>query len=491
MPRAKTTRAPRKKRASGATVKGRGAYTNMIQGGSRPFTGVAKTQYSYTNPGPVGRFGRAVGSAIGARYGGPLGAQAGNAIGGLAHYVGRLFGSGAYKVGMAPTVNSLFKGTTGKNLSFGRDDSIRIKRREYIGDIISSSTASTFEYQAFPINPGLIGTFPWLSQMATMYQTYKMHGCVFEYKSTSADALNSTNTQLGTVITCTDYNTASRDFRTKQDMLNSYGGLDIKTSESCFAGVECDPKKLPMNELYIRSATVSATDIRLSDMGNFYIGTTGCQGQSVRLGELYVIYDVELMLPINPIQGLMVQSLIYQLYPGSVNTSVYLGKWNLQTPNIAVIEPGTKDAISHGLDTSNILVWSDMLYEYISFPQNSNGSFFKVDMYYEGSLAALCNSPTIVGINGCTIPFASVAPLTIAVETSRTLKITNFVKVPGVGEGATGRWTMYDASKWPSIRVSKGSGNLPGTIVNASVTITQVNGTIDDYFAKIASKSQA
>jgi hypothetical protein len=39
--------------------------------------------------------------------------------------------------------------------------------------------------------------FPWLSNIAQNFESYKLRGLVFEFKSMSGDALTSTNTALG------------------------------------------------------------------------------------------------------------------------------------------------------------------------------------------------------------------------------------------------------------------------------------------------------
>lgn len=74
---------------------------------------------------------------------------------------------------------------------------IIITHREYIGDVITSGTAGAFKTNTYYINPGLNKTFPWLSQIAQNFESYRMLGCAFEFKSMSSDALNSTNTALG------------------------------------------------------------------------------------------------------------------------------------------------------------------------------------------------------------------------------------------------------------------------------------------------------
>jgi hypothetical protein len=69
-----------------------------------------------------------------------------------------------------------------------------------------------------------------------------MHGLVFEYKSMSADALNSTNTALGQVILSVQYDAANAAFTNKQAQEAYDGAISIKPSSSVLLGVECEPR---------------------------------------------------------------------------------------------------------------------------------------------------------------------------------------------------------------------------------------------------------
>lgn len=292
---------------SGRTLYGRGAYT-------------------YSRPGPWGQagrmIGRAVGAAVGSRFGDEsLGKKIGGYAGGLAHYVGRIFGSGDYRIGEAPAYNSLFRGSKriprNAKLSFGRN-SFRVKYKEYLMDVISGPIAGTFSEQLFRFNPGVPSTFPWLSQLAAAFETYKWHGAVLEFKTMSADALNSTNTALGSVIMAADYNTATigQSFQNKQEMLNYMGAIDCKPSQSALMGIECDPNRLPIDQLYVRQGTIPfGQDPRLFDTCSFSVATTGFQAASVNVGELYIVYDVEFFMPVQQVPGSTMLAAEYNLTP--------------------------------------------------------------------------------------------------------------------------------------------------------------------------------
>lgn len=242
----------------------------------------------------------------------PISGLIGKAGGWLGDKIGTLFGLGAYNV----RKNSFIvpEGISPPNMHTRSGDTI-IAHREYVTDIVTSVTPGAFNIQSFKINPGLASTFPWLSEIATSYEEYEMLGCIFEFKSTSSDALNSTNTALGWVLQGTNYNAAQANFASKLAMLNTQYSNDCKPSESCIHPIECDPHFNPMMSQYIRSGAVpSGEDPKTYDLGNYQIATGGMQAASVVVGELWVSYQIALRKPIfGPQQGAGIQSDHYRL----------------------------------------------------------------------------------------------------------------------------------------------------------------------------------
>lgn len=242
---------------------------------------------SYRRPGPrrlKGHGGYA--EDFGSKIGGWLGGKAGG-------FLSNLFGFGEYKVnknslmqqsGTAPNDPPLVTNTSGAT---------RIQHREYIQDIVGSSG---FTIQTFPVQPGISTTFPWLSCVSQAFEEYILHGILFEFKSTSADALNSTNTALGTVIMATEYNPLHGPFTGKRDMENYVYSTSSPPSVSALHPIECARDVTVLSELFIRNVPLTGADLRFSDLGLFQIATVGMQA-SATIGELWVTYDVELIKP--------------------------------------------------------------------------------------------------------------------------------------------------------------------------------------------------
>lgn len=189
-------------------------------------------------------------------------------------------------------------------LSFNGDGrgGCRIRHSEYLQDCITSSTVGAFQNEGmWLINPGNPETFPWLWQIATQFEEFEFHGLVFEFKSTSADALGATNTALGVTIGATDYNVTHQPFPNKQAADNYEWTVSGRPSLSHKYPVECKPSMNVLNHLYVSSATAIPTtgnqDPRLTWLGGFQFMTQGFQAASVNIGELWVHYDVCLYKP--------------------------------------------------------------------------------------------------------------------------------------------------------------------------------------------------
>jgi hypothetical protein len=227
-----------------------------------------------------------LGANLGKTYlGSTHGAQLGSSI---ASYLSRISGMGAYRL----SGNAL----AGPDVpAFRRDElGVRVAHREYIGDIIGT-TAFANNVQ-LSLNPGVSATFPWLSQLATNFEQYKLHGCAFEYKTTSGTSIGSTNTALGTVIMATQYDVYDTPFTTKQQMENYQFGSSCVPFENMVHPIECKPSQTTVDKLYIRSGSISG-DQRLYDLGLFQLATAGMQSGVTTIGELWVTYDVTLMKP--------------------------------------------------------------------------------------------------------------------------------------------------------------------------------------------------
>lgn len=181
-------------------------------------------------------------------------------------------------------------------------DGLTISHREYLGDVITSKTANTFSYATFTINPNNPQTWEWLAQIACNYEEWIPEGIIFYFKSTSGSALNSTNTALGTVIMATNYNPYARPFQSKAEMESYEFCTNGPPSSDLMHMIECDPHHGAISTYFISNVNTSSNsstsqDLRFTTLGTFQLATTGFQGTSVNIGELWVTYQVTLIKP--------------------------------------------------------------------------------------------------------------------------------------------------------------------------------------------------
>lgn len=248
----------------------------------------------------------------------------GSAIGGYA--AKRYDGHGAYFSNAQGKISQMMP-------TFGNgSEETTVIFREYLGDIISSATLtvanqSNFKIDQFEINPGLISTFPWLSQIAENFQMYKLEQCVFEFRTFSGDSLTATNTALGAVVCAVDYDSSSAAFTTRQQMENSAFSMSAKPSESFMIPVECaNSQSFSTGKLYVRNGAPPAnTDLKTYDVGRLSIATQGLQAASVNVGSLYIAYKVRLFKPIllRPASGEGMFNIPYTSTSGITTTTLF------------------------------------------------------------------------------------------------------------------------------------------------------------------------
>lgn len=180
-----------------------------------------------------------------------------------------------------------------------------ISHREYVTDIqTSAADGKSFNAQTFYLNPGLSqaegSPFPWLAGVGSEFEEYKLLGCIFEFRTTSATFVGgSTSSALGQIIMATQYNSAAPPFTEKASMEQYQGAVSGVVSRDIIHGVECKKTLTPIPELYVRTGPVpSGQDQRLYDFAQFTIATQGgTNPASTTVGELWVTYRVKLMKP--------------------------------------------------------------------------------------------------------------------------------------------------------------------------------------------------
>jgi hypothetical protein len=416
---------------------------------------VRKKNYTYSKPGPWGRTGSYLGGLAGSAVGGPIGGMVGSAAGGLAHYIGKIFGSGDYVASKRPRANSIL---SPQAPSFsGSSGTVRIRHREFLGDVYSSPTANTFDINFYSINPGLSRPYPWLSKVCgSTFQQYQINGQCYEFRSMSSDALNSTNTALGQVIMCTDYDSADVAFTSKQQMENTEFGVSCKPSTNMLHAIECASKRTSMTKQYIRAYNNPPnTDVRMYDLGKFYIATNGCQGTNVNLGELWVTYDITLFKTIEQVPGFLNPFSTFALT--GVSASAPFGTSRSAFP---IGQPGDYNQI--GITFSNSTT--------IQFPMGTPlGSTYLISYILVGAApAAFTNG----GVNSGNLYIST----NVALFAPSNGAVTSQV----IGQWAVQYKGGADASAPAEFQIQPFTWAPAGGILEADLLITQISGNFSD-----------
>lgn len=223
-----------------------------------------------------------------------------------------------------------------------------VSHREFIQDVTGTTA---FTATGFSLNPGLINSCPWLSQIAPLFEQYRFESLKFDFESAQS------STKIGTVIMTTDYDAADLPPLNKQQALNFMGATRgqpwTSFSHRCSSQAMAAYKKR-----FVRTTTLPANqDIKTYDSGITYICTEG-QDNSDRIGELYIDYSVRFWTPaLNVPNGLIGGRVISG---GSLTAANLLGD--------AATLDGSAASIS--VDTSGVITFGANAYVNLSLTVN-------------------------------------------------------------------------------------------------------------------------
>jgi len=290
-------------------------------------------------------------------------------------------------------------------------------------------SAGAFKIDTFPLNPAQEDTFPWLSAIAANYEEYKPNGLMSEFRSTASDAIaSSTNLALGQVMMCTQYDPTDPEFLSDVELLNYTWAQSGKVSDCIHHYVECDPKQSPLSHLYTREGAVASdSDLRFSDFGRFSLATSGLQGTSVQIGQLWVTYEF----------------IMYK--PKLSAAQAEAGGWFHYSNDVSVANTQPAGTISSGVyDGENNIgaVLTDATNDVnITLPTAFKPTSYMVCVSYTGDSTASVQSPTFGGTSDTGIQFIQHSQSNtdaqienpIAAATTTTCTCVTWISVEGDG----------------------------------------------------------
>lgn len=169
----------------------------------------------------------------------------------------------------------------------GSSGSVRIKHRELVNTITGTDAFTVVG--AFPLNPGMGSTFPWLSNQAKGWEQYRFHNLKFDYITRSSTSVS------GSVMLSPDYDAVDPPPNTEvqasanRDAIEDAPWKDMTSILNVPSMFPMGPKK------FVRTNTVALTDLKTYDAGTMYVCTVGTPASV--LGKLWVEYDVEFYTP--------------------------------------------------------------------------------------------------------------------------------------------------------------------------------------------------
>jgi hypothetical protein len=314
--------------------------------------------------------------------------------------------------------------------------------REYLGDVISSSTSGAFSNTTYRINPGNVLSFPWLSVIAQNFDQWRPNGIVVAFKSTSS-VYNGSSQALGTVIIASDYDLTDAAYSSKIEMENSEFAVSAKASDNILHPIECAPNERQVKVLKCRGVTTPTDNLQWYDLCNVQVATQGITGTSVNLGELWITYDISFFKEqlYGNLFGNSILQLDYSATTG-ISTSAYFG--------------------TNGSASASTTLSCTVGTNTITFPSNVSAGTYNLSYYVEGSSTAI-TFPTVAYTSNC-----AAGPAIFGANTSL------------VGNGTTSRMMgqFSITISGPSAVITFSGGTLPTSPTLMNLSIFQVNSNV-------------
>jgi hypothetical protein len=173
-------------------------------------------------------------------------------------------------------------------------DSCRIVHRELVASV--TGTVAYTVASSFSLNPGVAGSFPWLSTQATGWERYKWNSLKYCYYTRTGSNIP------GSVMLVPDFDASDASPASEQHA----SAYQHCAEDAPWKDIKCilPARELmgDMKEKFVRSSVTGANqDIKTYDAGNLFLCTV--DGTAVPWGKLWVEYDVTLITPQVPSGG--------------------------------------------------------------------------------------------------------------------------------------------------------------------------------------------
>jgi hypothetical protein len=188
----------------------------------------------------------------------------------------------------APVATTRSVTTVKPRMRSGASGDLTVHHREFVRDVAGSIAFATVSY---PINPGQVTLFPWLSSIAARYESYRFNSLRFALNTTAPTSAT------GTVVLAIDYDALDVAPASKTQIMSYRSAVrGAPWQDTALSAMPEDIHRA--TSLYTRTTTAvpAAADLKTYDVGNLFVATQG-QGAATVIAELYVEYDVTLLTP--------------------------------------------------------------------------------------------------------------------------------------------------------------------------------------------------
>jgi hypothetical protein len=288
-------------------------------------------------------------------------------------------------------------GNSGKapNVTMSKD-SCRVIHRELLGNVSGVSTSAFTISSTFALNPGIVATFPWLSNIAQNWEAYRFNKLrVCYYTRTGSNT-------AGSVIMVPDYD-ASDGSPISEQTASSYEDIQ---EDVPWKDITCTLRPGAMHSVgprkFVRLGALSANqDIKLYDVGNLFICTVD-SAAAAPWGKVWIEYDVTFYTP-------QLQS------GGSTFTTVSAIRSGGTMDNLNVF--GDAPVITGNL---GVTVAANVM----TFPTLIVGAEYNIDLSLTGTTISAINSGVPVGMTLKTTCFLDFNAAGTKANMSRTFTAT-------------------------------------------------------------------
>lgn len=189
----------------------------------------------------------------------------------------------------APIAHQVTRKTPAPRVANTREGCV-VSHREFIADV--TRTTNNFTLDSYSINPGLAGTFPWLAQVASRFESYTFDRLDFIFEPMVA------TTQPGSIMMAIDFDASDTPPGNKTTLMAMQGAMRSAPWQAYRMSASAIDRRKMVPERYTRSgAPATGSDIKTLDVGNLFVSTVGTGTTTVLLGEIHVEYTVRLRTP--------------------------------------------------------------------------------------------------------------------------------------------------------------------------------------------------